>query len=87
MTTTVTSPAPRLSRFKTLIAALLATLAIAGAVEASVPDSASARASRTLCVEYFAASDYWRSMGQHSLADLFMWISREQGCGSYYIAY
>lgn len=87
MTATVTSPTPRLSRPKSLIAALLATLAIAGAVEATLPDSASARASRQYCAELFAVSDYWESRGAYGFADFFMIAAREQGCGSYFLAY
>ncbi len=59
--------APRLSRAKALIGALLASLAIAGAVQASAPDSASAmRFDR--CYSWGVLAQEADSRGDHYVA-------------------
>jgi hypothetical protein len=65
---------PSLSRIKALIGALLATLAIAAAVQATAPDSASAVSN---------CSDYWGKKGDMAaidgywdLADFYWTIAR-----------
>jgi hypothetical protein len=65
---TIAYRAPRLSRAKALIGALLATLAIAGVTQAGAPDSASA--AKNQCWKWVEAGYAWEAVGSQYLADL-----------------
>jgi hypothetical protein len=72
---TIAFRAPRLSRAKALIGALLASLAIAGAVQATAPESASAMRS---CDGYRQAGDIANAQGRYSIA--LTWYRLFWGC-------
>ena len=67
---TITYRAPRLSRAKALIGALLAALAIAGVVQAAAPGFASARLYHE-CSHYADVAWYWHNMGNKGLEDTY----------------
>jgi hypothetical protein len=67
---TINYGAPSLSRAKVMAGALLATLAIVGAVQAATPGSASARLYHE-CSGYADAAWYWHNMGEKTLEDYF----------------
>jgi hypothetical protein len=67
---TIAFRAPRLSRAKALIGALLATLAIAGAVQATGPASASAMKS-TNCWGWAEKGHRAEGEGRQDLADFY----------------
>jgi hypothetical protein len=66
---TIAYGAPRLSRAKALIGALLATLAIAGATQAATPDSASAMPRVEACHFFVVAGTIAESLGYQEQAD------------------
>ena len=59
---------PRLSRVKAMIGAALATLAIAGAVQAAAPEPASAMRSAR-CSNLLDAVEFYRWAGAYEVAD------------------
>lgn len=67
---TIAYRAPRLSRAKALIGALLAALAVAGAVQAAAPGLASARPYHE-CSIYADVAWYWHNMGNKGLEEIY----------------
>lgn len=67
---TIAYRAPRFSRAKALIAALFATLAIAGAVQATAPDSAAAMPSR--CATFYGQAETAYMNGYDDLGDFYL---------------
>lgn len=66
---TIAYGAPRLSRAKALIGALLATLAIAGAVQATAADSAGAM--KAQCSIFLEEGHRAEGEGRQTLADFY----------------
>jgi len=67
---TVTYGALSLSRAKAMIGALLATLAIVGAVQAAMPGSASARLYHE-CSRYADAAWFFHNLGEKQMEEFF----------------